>query len=147
MLKIKPVGATYVHTQSGEALDTRQLVDGKVMLSNSEKVQVKRAFVTASTNATTELLAAVADKAFRVLSVAFIGGGTAPTVTFKSASTAISPAFTLAANGGAVLPPNVWGWFQTNAINEALNVTVSSSSDVGVIINFIEVPQDCFDIL
>ena len=141
-----PHGKHFVSTEKGETLSTSPGI-ANVRLPNGETAQVKRAFVTATTNATTELLAAVADKLFRVLSVVMLGGGTAPTVTFKSASTAISPAFTFAANGGAVLPPNPWGWFQTNAINEALNVTVSSSSDVGVIINYIELTDDLYNLL
>ncbi len=143
---VNPKGKHYVATEPGETLQFIPAC-GKVVLPNGEAVQVKRVFVNATSNATTELLAAVADKAFRVLSMVFLQGGTAGTVTLKSGTDAISPIFSNAANGGAVLPPNPHGWFQTNVINEALNVTVSNSSDCGVIITYVEIPQDCFDLL
>lgn len=146
MQTIQPKGATYVSTQDGEALTTEATV-GHLKLSNGVQVQVKRAWVVAATNDTTALVPAVATATIRVLSCFLLGGATAPTVTFKSASTAISPPFTHAINGGMVLPPNIWGWFQTLAINEALNVTVSSSADVGVIINYIEITDDLFNLL
>lgn len=148
--KIKAVGKTYVHTEGGEALAITQGITS-VQLPNGQLAQVKRAFVSATSGATTELVAQVSTAAIRVLAACAIGGGTAPTVTFQSydgsSDTAISPAFALAANGGFVLPPNAWGWFQSLAINCGIRVTVSSSSAVGVIINYIEIPDDCFDLL
>lgn len=139
-------GKTYVATEDGEAVSVEPTV-GHLLLPNGERVQVKRAFVNAASNTTTELLPAVADKLYRVLAMFMLGGSTAATVTLKSGTDAISPVLANAANSGAVLPPNLWGWFQTNVINEALNVTVSNSSDVGVIINYIELTTDLFDLL
>lgn len=133
-------------TEMGEAVSVQETT-GHLVLSNGQRVQVRRAFVDAASNATTELIPANATALFRVLSMFMLGGAVAPSVTLKSASTAISPVLANAANGGAVLPPNLWGWFQTNAINEALNVTVSSSSDVGIIVNYIELTTDLFDLL
>jgi len=144
--KIKAVGKTYVATEGGQHLSTCEGL-GKMKLPNGQFVQVKRAFVNAASNATTELLPAVADAVCRVLSMIFLQGGTAGTVTLKSGTDAISPLFSNAANGGAVLPHNPHGWFQTNVINEALNVTVSNSSDCGVIATFVEIPTDCLDLL
>jgi hypothetical protein len=89
----------------------------------------------------------VTDATLRVLTLVMVHGTTAGTVTLKSASTAISPIFSNAANGGAVLPFNQHGWFQTQAMNEALNVTVSSSSDCGVIVQYIEIPDGAYDLL
>lgn len=146
MNKIQAQGKTHVITEAGESLQTAPGL-GKLALPNGQLVQVKRAFVNAASNATTELLAAVSDAVFRVLSLIMLQGGTAGSVTLKSGTDAISPLFANAANGGMALPFNQHGWFQTNVINEALNVTVSNSSDCGVIINYIEIPQDCFDLL
>ncbi len=143
---VHPKGKHYVTTEKGELLYVAQ-GSGKLLLPTGEFVQVKRAFVDAATNDTTALLAAVADRAFRILSLILLHGDTAGTVTLKSGEDAISPVFSNAANGGMVLPLNPHGWFQTNAINEALNITVSDSSNCGVIINYIEIPQECFDLL
>ena len=139
-------GGHYIKTEAGEALSVQETT-GHLVLTNGTRVQVKRAWVDALTNATTELIPANATCVYRVLSMFMLGGATAPSVTFKSASTTISPVFANAANGGAVLPPNLWGWFQTTAMNEALNVTVSSSSNVGVIVNYIEITDDLTDLL
>lgn len=139
-------GKHFVATELGEAISVQETT-GHLVLSNGQRVQVKRAWVNALTNATTELIPAKAGVVFRVVAAFMLGGATAPSVTFKSASDAISPLFANAANGGAVLPPNLWGWFQTDTMNEALNVTVTSSSDVGVIVNYIEITDDLFDLL
>ena len=147
---IKACGKTHIITEGPDTVATSQAL-GKFLLPNGDKVQVKRAFVTATTNATTDLVTAVANAAIRVVSGVAISGATAPTVTFKShdgsTGTAISPAFTLPVNGGFVLPVNLHGWVQTLDINTTLQVAVSSSADVAVIVNYIEIPQDCFDLL
>lgn len=70
----------------------------------------------------------------RVISV-FVLADTPNKVTFKSAATAISALFSVAANGGFVLPPNEDGWFST-AANEALNVALTIATPVGVQINY-----------
>ncbi len=139
-------GGIFVKAEAGNAVTIEPTV-GHLVLSNGARVQVKRAWVVAATATTTELVPAVATAVIRVLSCFLLGGATAPTITFKSASTAITPPLTHAINGGMVLPPNLWGWMQTLAMNEALNVTVSSSADVGVIINYIELTDDLFDLL
>lgn len=140
------IGGTFVATEPGEVLSVEQTV-GHFVLPNGERVQVKRVFGTATSAQTTEILAANTTKLYRLLSVILQAGSVAPTVTLKSGTDAISPAFTLAANDWMVLPPNLWGWFQTNVINEALNVTVSSSADVQIIANFIELTTEQFDLL
>ena len=78
--------------------------------------------------------AAGAGVRIRVISV-FVLADTANKVTFKSAATAISAQFSVAANGGFVLPPNEDGWFSTEA-NAALNVALTSATPVGVQINY-----------
>lgn len=144
---IQPHGKKFVTTEDGDYLAVSEILTGKITLPNGQPVQVKRAFADCTSNATTELITAVSDKVFRILTLMMVHGGTAGTVTLKSASTAISPIFSNAANGGAVLAFNQHGWFQTNAINEALNVAVSNSSDCGVIVQYIEIPTDCTDLL
>ena len=144
--KVFFAGGHYVATVTGEALSTEPTV-GHLVLSNGRRIQVKRAFVNAATNATTELIPAQATFVYRILTMFALGGGTAPTVTLKSNTTAISPVLAFPANGGAVLGPNLWGWFQTLLLNDALNVTVTSSSDVGVIVNYIELTDDLVDLL
>lgn len=144
--KVSAQGKRFVTTEPGDAVATLAAID-RVVLSNGEPAQVKRAFATAASNDTTELIPAVSDKLLRVVSLVMLQGATAGSVTLKSASTAISPVFTQAANGGMVLPFNPHGWFQTNAINEAFNVTVSNSSDCGIIVLFIEIPDDAYNLL
>lgn len=139
-------GGTNVRTEPGNALSTEQTV-GHLVLSNGTRVQVKRVFGEMANNDTTALLAAQATLLYRLVSVVITAGSVAPVVTFKSASTAISPAYSFPANETVVLPPNLWGWLQTNAINEALNVTVSNSAAVQVSANFIELTTDLFDLL
>ncbi len=139
-------GGHYVKSEPGTTIAVQETT-GHLVLSNGVRVQVKRAFVNAASAGTTELIPAVSTAVFRVLSGYMLGGAVAASVTFKSGSTTISPLFTQAANGGAVLPPNLWGWFQTTAMNEALNVLVSTSSDVGIIVNYIEITDDLTDLL
>jgi hypothetical protein len=146
MLKIQPKGATYVSTQDGEALSTEQTV-GHLVLSNGTQVQVKRVFGEMANNDTTPLLAAQATLLYRLVSVVITTGSVAPVVTFKSDTTAISPAYSFPANETVVLPPNLWGWMQTLEINKALNVTVSNSAAVQVSANFIELTDDLFNLL
>ena len=81
------------------------------------------------------LVAAVTNGAIRVLSMALVSTAS-NTVTMKSASTAIGPAWDFAANGGMVLPFNEHGWFQTN-VGEALNVALSAASKVAIQIQYI----------
>lgn len=146
MITVKPIGKKYVATERGEALSVEPTV-GHLVLTNGERIQVKRAFVNALTNATTALVPAVADATIRVCSLIMLHGATEGTVILKSGSTTISPTFSNAANGGMVLPFNIYGWFQTTAINEALNVTVSNSSDCACIVNYIEITDDLFNLL
>jgi hypothetical protein len=77
------------------------------------------------------VVAAVSGKRIRVLAVAFLCGATATDATLNSGSTAISPLFANAANGGAVLPFMPVGWFET-AIGEALTLTTGAGSTTGI---------------
>lgn len=147
---IHPKGKTFITTQNNDFVNTTQIV-GKLVLPNGSVAQVKRMWGTATSNATTDLIAAVADKCFRVLSAIVLHGGTAGTIKFVShdgsSGTDISPTFSNAANGGFTLPRNIDGWFQCLAINCKLQATVSNSSDVSVLMTYIEIPDDCMDLL
>lgn len=104
---------------------------------------VKRAFANVAASQTdSEIVAAVAGKVIRVLSVTCIAGATDTDITFNSkpagAGVAISPLFANVANGGEHLPFNIHGHFQT-ASGEGLTVTTGAGSTTGVLISYIEV--------
>lgn len=98
---------------------------------------VNRAFVNATASGNTPVVTAQGGGVrIRVLSVNVITL-TALTVKFQSATTDISPAAPLGANGGYVLPRNVDGWFQTSA-NEALNINLSGAGTVSCLITWVQ---------
>ncbi len=84
------------------------------------------------------VVAAVTGKKLRVQAVVFVAGATATTITFNSASTAISCLFANAANGGAALPFNPCGWFETVA-GEALTATTGAGATTGIQVQYVEV--------
>src|SRR5689334_18879392 len=79
----------------------------------------------AASQTDSSLVTAVTGKRVVVLGLVMIAGVSATDVTFNSkpsgSGTAISPLFANGANGGAVLPPNGLGYFQTNS-GEGLTV-------------------------
>lgn len=81
------------------------------------------------------IVAAIVGKKIRVLAALLVAGATATNVTFTSkpsgAGTAISQLLALAANGGAVLPFNPLGWWDTN-VGEGLSVTTGTGATVGI---------------
>lgn len=88
------------------------------------------------------VIAAVASKKLRVLSLAIVCGATATNITFNSkpagAGTAISCLFANAANGGVVLPFNPVGWFET-ASGEGLSCTTGAGATTGIQVTYVEV--------
>lgn len=94
----------------------------------------------AAASTDSNIVTAVSQMAIKVVSVAFVTGGTSTTSTFNSkgsgAGTAISCLFANGANGGAVLSRNEDGWFITNT-SEALTLTTGSGSSTGVLVNYI----------
>lgn len=114
--------------------ETGSIYNGSTALTPKFKLLNQAA---SGTNQT--LVAAVTSKKIRVLAAAFVCGGTATTLTFNSATAgAISCLFANAANGGATLPFNPAGWFETVA-GEALAVTTGAGSTTGIQITYIEV--------
>jgi hypothetical protein len=81
------------------------------------------------------VVAAVSGKKIVVESVVLMAGATATNATFNTkpagAGSAISLTFQCGANGGATLPDNRHGWFETN-VGEGLSLTTGAGSTVGV---------------
>ena len=103
----------------------------------------KRAFANVAASQTdSSLVSAVPGKALTVVSAFLVAGGTATNVTFNTKSsgsgTAITCLIANGANGGAVLPYNEQGWFNTNA-GEGLTVTTGSGSTVGIEVAYLEI--------
>lgn len=96
---------------------------------------MKYAIVNASSSGSNTIVAAVVNKRIRVLSYVVIAAGDV-TVTWQSASNAISGPMALASNGGAApaagqaTPGGLIGQFETN-IGEALNLNLSAAIAVG----------------
>lgn len=106
---------------------------------DSSGKQPKTAFADVAASQTdSEIVAAVSGKHIRVLAYVIQCGGTATTIVFNTASTAITPSFANAANGGSVVPFNPVGWFETNE-GEALTVTTGAGSATGVLVRYVEV--------
>ena len=88
------------------------------------------------------VVAAVAGRKIRVHAVFLMCGATATTTRFRSkpggAGTDISCLFQPGANGGAVLPFNEVGWFET-VIGEGLAASTGAGSATGYQIVYTEV--------
>jgi hypothetical protein len=93
---------------------------------------VLRAALSAASSGDQEIVAAVAGKVIRVLSVAFIAV-TEVTVGFESHSAggdaALTGVMSFPATGGMVLNHNPYGWFQTR-VGEALHITLGGAVQV-----------------
>lgn len=114
---------------------------GEVFLGG-KNYRVKRAFANvAAGTVDANIVSAVAGKRIFALAIALLAGDTATDLTFNSkpvgAGTPISMEFQNAAYGGAVLPNNDDGWFNTLP-GEGLTVTTGAGSTVGVMVNYIE---------
>lgn len=97
------------------------------------------AVLTTSSSGDNTVISAVTNCKFRVVSVVAVST-LANVITFKSgASTSISGAFPLGANGGLVLPLNEHGWFET-AAGEALVVNMGTATATGFQVKYIRIP-------
>jgi hypothetical protein len=102
---------------------------------------VKRAFVLAASGTTT-VVGAVASKQIRVLGYSVGPVSAAVNVYFTNPTagvTGICSTKYLPVNGGLVVPMSPYGWFQTTAVNEALQIVLSATANVGVDVTYIEV--------
>jgi hypothetical protein len=99
----------------------------------------KFAAIDAATSGDNTLVAAVADKKIRVLSLFMVAAG-AVNARFESGAggTALTGQMSLAANGGFVLPYNPNGWFET-AVNTLLNLELSDAVSVDGSLCYVEV--------
>lgn len=97
---------------------------------------VKSVIANPSTATTTQLVAAVANKKYRVLGMAVVTT-LANSVNLESGTTDITAVFPLGANGGIVLPYNEHGWCET-AAGAALQVTTSAATACGVHVLYVE---------
>lgn len=88
------------------------------------------------------LVAAVPGKALVVVSAFLVAGATATNVTFNTkpsgSGTGITCLIANGANGGAVLPYNEQGWFNTNQ-GEGLSVTTGTGATVGINVTYLEI--------
>ena len=112
-------------------------------VSGAPSSVVKRAFANVAASQTdSSIVAAVTGKKIRVLAFYAVAGGTATNLTFNTkpggAGSAISPAFANGVNGGEVLGPNEYGWFETNS-GEGLTVTTGAGSTTGIGVVYVEV--------
>ncbi len=92
--------------------------------------ELQYASVDAAASGDNTLVAAVADKRIRVLSLFLVASG-AVTVAFESSAsgTALTGDMNVGANGNVVMPFNPEGWFQTVA-GELLNMELGGATSV-----------------
>jgi hypothetical protein len=110
-----------------------------VVRTAPHKTSHVNALLSTSSSGDNTVVAAITNAKIRVLSVAVVAT-LANVVTFKSgASTAISAAFPLGANGGIVLPFNEHGWFET-AAGEALVINMGTATATGVQVQYVRIP-------
>lgn len=100
---------------------------------------VKRAVVAASSAGDNTLVAAVTDKAIRVLAIALVASGGANTVRLESDAdgTALTGQMDIGDNGQLVLPYNPAGWVATVA-GELLNLELSAATAVAGVVIYVE---------
>lgn len=116
---------------------------GTVRLANGTVLTVKRKNqVVAASGTDTAIIAAVAGKKIRVLSVDLDCAATATIFTFNSkpagAGAAIAGPFNEAVSEGKSLGYNPHGWFETVA-GEGLSATTGSGSNTTVQLTYVEV--------
>jgi hypothetical protein len=100
---------------------------------------VKHAAVAAATGGNNTLVAAVAGKSIRVLSLLLVASGGANTVALESDAdgTALTGDMDLGADGQLVLPHNPAGWAVT-AAGELLNLELSAATAVAGCLTYVE---------
>ena len=124
--------------QSDRAKVNAQDVSG-VMIENGIEVTVKYAAIDFAGSGDNTLVAAVAGKKIRVLSLFLVAAGTV-TVRFENGAggTALTGQMNLVANTGFALPHNPHGWFQAGTDNTLLNMELSAAISVDGSLTYIE---------
>lgn len=122
-------------TLAGPAYDATDAI-----FSGATSLTPKFALISTSANGASQVVAAVASRHIRVLS-GFLVASAATNVKFQShvTPTDVTGLMNFALNGGAVLPYNPLGNFQTIA-GEALDINLSAANAVGGAITYVEAP-------
>jgi hypothetical protein len=104
---------------------------GALLTDSGAVIAPSFAVINASSSGAQSLVAAVANKAIRVIAAALMASGTV-NVKFQSHTTPTDETglFYLVANTGFVLPFNQLGWFQGN-VGEQLDINLSGAVAVG----------------
>lgn len=112
---------------------------GYIKGTNGHNLQVKYAAIDAATSGDNTIVAAVAGKKIRVVSLFYFAAGTV-NVRFESGAggTALTGQMQHVAQTGAVLPMNEDGWFET-AAGALLNLELSGNVSVDGSLSYIEI--------
>lgn len=118
-------------------------VGGSIIDEGGNVLTVKRAKIGAASSGENTLVAAVASKQIRVLSMMLVAGGDVE-IYFNNATTGAifgdsTNKIDLTANSGFTLPHNEHGWFQTGTVNEALRVNLDGAVKVSGGLTYVEV--------
>jgi hypothetical protein len=118
---------------------SRGSAENPVYTTPLRNAEVKRAVISASASGSNQIVAAVSGKKIVVLGYTIVAAG-AVTAQWKSGSTNISGAMSLAANGGAAVPTvdNEIGCMET-AADAALNLNLGGAVSVAGHLTYIEV--------
>lgn len=105
----------------------------------SDPAIVKRVPIDVASSGDNTVIAAVAGKKLRVISLFYLAAGTT-TVRFESGAsgTALTGQMQHVAQTGIVLPRNVDGWFET-AVGDLLNIELSAAISVDGVLDYIEI--------
>jgi hypothetical protein len=104
---------------------------------------VQRVIIDGATSGDNTIVAAVAGKRIRVLSLLAVMTGTAVTIRFESGAggTALTGQMQPSAGGGFVLNHNPYGWFET-AAGALLNMELSGAQSVDGCLTYVLVDDD-----
>lgn len=136
-----PKGAIIVYSDPGEPLDVRPMGGNKIMLTNGERVQVKRYWTTSpfATGASdSEVLAAAPTGYYYVVLAYTVMCDAATTVTFRSNSTTIGMPLYCAASGG--ITRHLTGQPLLVCVPETALAISTSGGNTHLDLHFIEVP-------
>jgi hypothetical protein len=134
------VPAAEVSTDSIGAADMTSHMVERTGAGSFTLLTPKFAVIDAATGGDNTLVAAVASKKIRVVSLYLVASGGANTARFESGAsgTAKSGQMSIAANGILVLPYNPAGWFETGT-NTLLNLELSAATSVDGGLTYVEV--------
>jgi hypothetical protein len=134
------IPAAEISTDSIGAADMTSHMVERTGAGSFTTLTPKFAVIDAATGGDNTLVAAVASKKIRVVSLYLVASGGANTARFESGAsgTAKSGQMSIAANGILVLPYNPLGWFETGT-NTLLNLELSAATSVDGGLTYVEV--------